>query len=147
MNKIEWQRVKRREFKRVHGYSTHAHKATGGLRGKVLERDGFSCVKCGMTDAEHKAKWSRPITIDHKDKNRKNNTMENLQTLCLRCHGQKDLIPRLRAQRVSKVRDEIMTLRGLGATYQEIADAAGFSIAAVWKWIQRWNNEGATAND
>lgn len=143
--KRQWELNNRREFARVHGYSTSANYATRGLRGAVLERDGFACVRCGMTDTEHKAKWDRPITIDHKDKNRKHNTMENLQTLCLSCHGKKDLIPALRVQRVIEHKELIVSLRQEGVSYQAIADRTGFSIAAVWKWVKKW--EGTNVNE
>src|SRR5436190_986701 len=73
-----------------YGYSPEANQRVGGLREKVLKRDNYSCVKCGLTDTEHKIKHKYPISIDHKDKNRKNNVMDNLQTLCLPCHGKKD---------------------------------------------------------
>jgi len=67
----------------------------GGLREMVLERDGYKCVDCGMTNEEHLKTWNRNLTINHKDgtginSKIKNNTMENLETLCLRCHGKKD---------------------------------------------------------
>ena len=70
-------------------------KMFGGNRIKVLERDGFKCVKCGMTNEEHKEKFKFSITIDHIDGNGryseiKNNSIINLQTLCLPCHGKKD---------------------------------------------------------
>ena len=73
------------------------HKARfGGLRDLVLKRDNFKCVGCNMTDIEHIEKWGRHLTLDHIDgKGRHyiekglnpNNTLNNLQTLCLRCHG------------------------------------------------------------
>lgn len=70
----------------------------GGNRQKALERDGYKCIDCGMTDEEHRAIWKRGLTVDHKDrkglgvsKNEKNNSLENLQTLCLKCHGKKDI--------------------------------------------------------
>src|SRR3990167_2188098 len=31
----------------------------GGLRGLVLERDGYKCLHCGMTDVEHRKIWGR----------------------------------------------------------------------------------------
>lgn len=141
--KNAWQRKQRRDFAANHGYSTASHYAAGGNRQAVLERDGHKCVKCGMTDEEHREKWSRPITIDHKNKDRSNNSMENLQTLCLQCHGNKDLIPRLRRQRVPQRKAEILAMRKSGATYQSIADTVGFSIGAIWKWCQKWEGENA----
>ena len=137
-DKLAWQRRKRAEFKAIHGYSTTSNERCGGIRQAVLERDGYACVKCGMTDADHKAEWGRPITIDHKDKNRKHNTMENLQTLCLSCHGAKDLTPSLREQQFVKFKAEAMQMRRNGSTYRQIADRFGFSIAIPWKWLRIW---------
>ena len=67
----------------------------GGNREIVVQRDGEQCVSCGMTRAEHKSKYNRDITVDHIDNKgrysvKKNNKVENLQTLCLPCHGKKD---------------------------------------------------------
>lgn len=71
----------------------------GGLREAVLERDSYACVHCGMTNEEHKKLWNRDISIDHIDgtgvntpRENKNNSLDNLQTLCLRCHGRKDAL-------------------------------------------------------
>ena len=94
-NKLAWQRRSRAAFVKKNGFSTASNYAVGGRRREILERDNYSCVECPMTDDEHKKKWGRPITIDHKDKNRKNNEPSNLQTLCLRCHGSKDITPYL----------------------------------------------------
>lgn len=137
-DKLAWQRRKRAEFKAIYGYSTTSNERCGGIRQAVLERDGYACVKCGMTDAEHRIKWDRPITVDHKDKNRKHNTMENLQTLCLSCHGAKDLTPRLREQKFVKFKDEAIQMRQSGCSYQKIADRFGFSTAIPWKWLRIW---------
>ncbi len=136
--KKQWQRKARASFKAKFGYSDASHYACGGLRQQVLERDGHKCVKCGMTDAEHKTKWNRPITVDHKDKNRKHNTLDNLQTLCLTCHGNKDLIQRLREPSFVKHKVEALEMRERGFSYQEIADRFGFSVAIPWKWIRIW---------
>ena len=67
----------------------------GGIRIEALERDGYKCVKCGMTNEEHLEKWGRSITVHHKDNKgryskEKNNKLDNLVTLCLRCHGRED---------------------------------------------------------
>lgn len=139
--KNEWQRNQRRKFVDQQGYSTASHYATGGNRENVLVRDGYRCVRCRMTDAQHKEKWARPITVDHKSKDRSDNSMENLQTLCLKCHGNKDLIPRLRSQRVPSHKTDIQQRRADGQTYQKIADDLGFSIGAIWKWVRIWDSE------
>lgn len=138
-SKLEWQRRQRREFKRTHGYSTSAHYGTGGMREKVLLRDSHSCVRCGMTDVQHRTEFKRPITIDHKDKNRKHNTLDNLQTLCLRCHGNKDISRQLTIRRIPLHREDILRRRSAGQSYQQIADELGFSIAAIWKWVRKWS--------
>lgn len=143
--KAAWQRNKRRQFVAEHGFSTSANYSDGGLREQVLERGGRRCVKCGMTDAEHRTLWGRPITVDHKDKNRQHNTLDNLQTLCLRCHGRKDILPRLTVPRVPQHRAEILARRARNQSYQRIANDLGFSIAAIWKWVQRWSQEERAA--
>lgn len=73
-----------------------ARKFRFGMNGQLaLERDDYRCVSCGMTDDEHRDRYGRSITIDHIDgegRNSKNpnNDLDNLQTLCLPCHGRKD---------------------------------------------------------
>jgi len=99
------------------------------------------CIECGMTDAEHKSKWNRPITIDHKDRNRKNNSPENLRTMCLSCHGRKDLIPELTDKKISNDRFDIMSSHANGETYKSIALRYGCCQATVCKWIKIWKGE------
>jgi len=140
--KILWQQRHRKEFKELHGYSTTADYGCGGLREAVLERDDRACVQCSMTDEEHKAKWSRPITVDHKDRDRSHNTMENLQTLCLTCHGKKDQLPILRERKLDNFKYMILDIRqNFGTPYEVIAKHFHVSIATVWKSIQRWERE------
>lgn len=66
-----------------------------GLREKIIRRDKEKCISCGMTRKEHYLKFGRDITINHIDgtgrNNKKiNNSINNLETLCLVCHGKKD---------------------------------------------------------
>jgi Sigma-70, region 4./HNH endonuclease. len=139
--KRAWQRRQRQEFAAQHGYSTAAHYATGGLRERVLQRDGYRCVRCGMTAEEHMARWGRPITVDHIDKDRTHNSLDNLQTLCLRCHGSKDISRSLITPLAPEYKQTILRLRKQGRTYREIAHSIGLSVGAVWKWVQRWQQE------
>lgn len=67
----------------------------GGQRLIVLERDKYKCVDCGMTQDEHIAQYKKSLTINHiNGRGRRSaepdNRLENLETLCLRCHGLKD---------------------------------------------------------
>ena len=140
-NKREWQRKDRQNFRQQNGFSTAAHYATGKLRQEILERDNLSCVECHMTDTEHKARWGRPITIDHRDKNRRNNDKDNLQTLCLSCHGRKDITPRLIVPHIPPFKTLILRMRDAGVTYDRIAAGLGVSTAGIYKWCRRWEEE------
>jgi len=85
----------------------------GGNRELAIQRDSEKCVMCGMTRQEHREKYGRDITIDHIDNQgrntpKKNHELNNLQTLCLSCHGRKDsarIIPKYGKQhgRATKV--------------------------------------------
>jgi hypothetical protein len=70
---------------------------TGGNSLRVLKRDGFKCVECGMTEEEHFKKWKKGLIIHHIDgkgesvsHKLKNNSIDNLETLCCKCHGIKE---------------------------------------------------------
>lgn len=137
-NKNDWQNKNRAGFKQEYGYSQATHYRFDGVRDEVLKRDSYSCVWCGMTNEEHQAKWQKPITVDHMDKNENNNSLENLQTLCLSCHGKKDISPDLIEPKAPQDKEIILKLRKEGKTYQAIADELGYSIRTIWKWVQRW---------
>ena len=73
----------------------------GGLREMAIIRDDEKCVNCGLTRQRHKNKWGRDINVDNIDgsgrsvlKHFQNNELNNLQTLCLSCHGKKDILRR-----------------------------------------------------
>lgn len=63
----------------------------GGMRDKVLERDNWECQKCGMIQEQHIILFNRALSIHHIDGNgcnskTPNNNIDNLQTICIRCH-------------------------------------------------------------
>ena len=67
----------------------------GGKRDLVMVRDNYKCTRCGMTDQQHLNTWHCHLTVDHIDglgrgSSIKNNHINNLQTLCRRCHAYKD---------------------------------------------------------
>ena len=59
---------------------------------EVLERDNFQCQDCEMTQETHIVLFNRRLEIHHIDgegRNAevKNNDLDNLKTICLRCHA------------------------------------------------------------
>lgn len=84
-----------------------------GNRELTIRRDNYRCVQCGMSRKAHKNKYGRDITVDHivgvgvwdSYNTLPNNNLDNLQTLCLRCHGQKDVNKRKRKITDKDVKD------------------------------------------
>ncbi len=62
----------------------------GGNRDKAFERDNWSCQECGMTNEQHLIIFKKIITIHHISGDKKDSSLNNLVTLCLRCHVKKD---------------------------------------------------------
>ncbi len=69
----------------------HDKKYFDGLREEILERDGYKCIKCGISQKEQLLKNGRYLSIHHIDGKgsnvkKPNNEKENLKTLCGSCH-------------------------------------------------------------
>jgi uncharacterized protein YjcR len=68
-------------------------------RRKVRERGEYTCQRCGMTDAEHTAKYGQALHVHHIepfrtfDDHSKANRLENLITLCRDCHDELEGLP------------------------------------------------------
>lgn len=96
----------------------------GGNRERAIIRDSERCTMCSMTRQNHHKVYGVDITVDHIDGNgrnnkagTKNNNLENLQTLCMRCHGIKDGI---RSRKQSRSRAGNRSKSGiLGIAYVE----------------------------
>ena|SRR3990167_8378195 len=93
---LERERLKWRAYRFLHANSLREH-YFGGNRATVLKRDKYMCQKCGMTDQQHRQRFGKSITVDHRDgrgtttpPRMRNNDLSNLWTLCLICHGRKD---------------------------------------------------------
>ena len=89
----ELRRIKAYEARKKH----RDKKYFGGNREKTIIRDGEKCVECGITRQQHMEKYGHDITVDHIDNmgttvlaENRNNSMDNLQTMCLYCHAIKD---------------------------------------------------------
>lgn len=64
-----------------------------GQKEEVLERDNWKCQECGMSQEQSIVIFNRQLSIHHIDgngaytpKERKNNNINNLITMCMRCH-------------------------------------------------------------
>jgi hypothetical protein len=130
----------------------------GGNREIAIQRDGEKCVHCGMTRQEHKAKYGCDITVDHIDgngclvpKEKKNNALDNLQTLCYSCHRRKDLrnegekhgLSKLKEYQVRYIRTQKGTRTGL-----RLAKKLGVhsnTIYGIWNG-KRWRHLPKTEN-
>ena len=62
----------------------------GGNRDLVFERGNWSCQECGMSNEQHIVIFNKFITVHHISGNKKDCSLNNLVTLCLRCHVTKD---------------------------------------------------------
>ena len=63
-------------------------------REKAIKRDDEKCKICGITRKEHRIKYNRDLNVHHidnngvnKSKDKKNNNLDNLITVCQSCHG------------------------------------------------------------
>jgi 5-methylcytosine-specific restriction endonuclease McrA len=63
------------------GYKNGAH----GFRKRALEHYGCKCQKCGYD------KYVSVLDVHHKDYDRTNNELDNLEVLCVRCHIEKHI--------------------------------------------------------
>lgn len=68
-----------RERTRVNQRLLNNKNRFGGNRLRVLERDNNTCTKCGETN-------KLKLIVHHKNRNKKDNRLNNLITLCKRCH-------------------------------------------------------------
>lgn len=64
------------------------------IKQAVKERDGFVCQHCGISEDCWIIESGQPLQVHHKELYRisKNNNMDNLITLCNRCHTKADAI-------------------------------------------------------
>ena len=57
------------------------------LKKRIKARDNHTCQLCGITEAEHKEKVGRGLTVNHVDFDKTNCADNNLNTLCCGCNS------------------------------------------------------------
>lgn len=80
-----WETVTRPALE--NGTFTPLRRSRPAYRRFLIERDGYKCSGCGVSE------WSGkhlPLDIDHIDGNNRNDLPENLRFLCPNCHRQTD---------------------------------------------------------
>lgn len=65
----------------------YAFEFNSELKESIRKRDNFTCQLCGMTEAEHKLKYNKKLSIHHIDYNKQNCKENNLASLCCRCNS------------------------------------------------------------
>jgi len=76
-----------REWVRINQIKLNNKNRFGGLREDVMERDSYKCVRCNKDVSE-----PYQSDIHHKDEDKTNNVMENLETLCNACHARHHVV-------------------------------------------------------
>jgi response regulator of citrate/malate metabolism len=112
----------------------------------ILERDNHKCVWCGIGTTYN----DKPLVlqIDHIDGNRKNNSEDNLRTMCPNCHSQtetytfnkmkSDWENRLKKHFENMTQEQIQQFF-LDHTYGEIVDITGTSHRTLRKYVKENN--------
>lgn len=79
-NECKWKFHRKENHPRYSGgIRPYPYEWTAKLRGEVKKRDGYTCQHCG-------SKNKRSLVVHHRDNDKQNCALENLQTLCRRCH-------------------------------------------------------------
>lgn len=118
MNSFEKKKWKRLDY--------FNRKKFGGNKYNVFCRDNFCCVICGKTEKQEDEEIGRDLSIHHKNKNKKDNSIKNLMTICLKCH-------KCIHHPYEKRNEAIIKLRSLDKRVLEIAKIFGISHQRVSK--------------
>lgn len=95
-NKEKW-KDRLREYAREYGKRPNViekrrkildQKQFGGNRKNAIKRDHYKCSICAITQEESFKKLGRDLYVVHIN-NKKDNRLENLMTICQKCHNQK----------------------------------------------------------
>ena len=68
-------------------YQKYPREFNRELKLLVRKRDGFICCLCKKTEEEELCKLNRVLSVNHIDYNKKNCSINNLNTLCVSCNA------------------------------------------------------------
>ncbi len=113
---------------------------------KAMARDGYKCSKCSKKPPEVR------LHIHHLDKNghesksfngEENNQLNNLITLCTRCHAYTHYVEFKMNPNVGMMKE----MKKQGLTYQEIGDEFGLSRQRIHQLLKGYiNSRGKIIN-
>ena len=80
---------KSHSYKNGSSFEPYAVEFNRELREEIKKRDDYTCQLCGMSEKESRKKdtLKRGLTVHHIDYDKKNNSRENLVTLCKTCNS------------------------------------------------------------
>jgi len=88
----------------------------------TIERQGYRCLDCGMTNEKHVAKYGWTLTVHHRSPYRLSgdNSPDNLVALCRACHAKEEaaLRKRLSPEDIQTMRENTDEMRALGLDKQ-----------------------------
>lgn len=108
-NKEKW-RARQREYAKEYSRRPevvakrniqHDLKNYNGNRKKAMRRDKYKCRLCGITKEESQVKYHRDLYVVHIESTN-NNNLENLVTLCKKCHGDRAMEMMRRKRKIKK---------------------------------------------
>lgn len=83
-----------REYRKNHPELSRKSKDSfrfSGNKQAAVARDVYKCIECGMNNDEHLEVFGRDLNMHHIDGSGSsdcvNNKLDNLQTMCVRCHA------------------------------------------------------------
>jgi len=93
-------------------------------RGRVLDRDGYECRFCGMSNESHKDEYGRGLSAHHIIKNRSggSNNRKNLITVCESCHKTLESTQADALERLQKNEYESSELKSLRAKNERLKE-------------------------
>ena len=124
--KKEYQNNKQDYLKRAKDRANQAR--FDGNYYKVLERDNYTCQHCGATD--------RKLEVHHKDgngrgKEKPNNDLSNLITLCKPCHAMENAKYNTRCPLIPLTKEQIEAAIASTKTLKEAAELLGVSFPTL----------------